>query len=542
MKKRILALVLALAMAASLCACGQKETGSTAAATTKAAENPTKPSQVPGSTAAPSTELETKAPDRKIKQTLTVTLAGEPSNLNPHAAGQLNAYIVNYLIYDTLCKKDGNGQIVPGLAESWDLVDDTHIRFHIRQGVTFSNGTKMTAEDVLYTLQKLPNESTTKSNYSWIDADNCKMEDEYTVILAMKRAFAPAYDFLCHTYSSIVCKSYYEQVGKDEYGINPIGTGAYYLEKWTSGASILVKRNENYWGEKGASEYINVKIIAEQSNRAMELETGGTDIALTISANDAARIDQNAKLDIVTKTSSGIFFLGLNQKTEEMKNEKVRQALALALDVPTICKVVWGDYAEVATGPLPMAVAEYTAAKTYEYNVEKAKALLKEAGYENGINISARVKNDAVQTNIATIVANMWSKAGITCSVDTLDSATFSAKGKENVYNITVTSNTSPTGTAHGAVGTLYSMTSTAGTVSSTDQTLEDKITAASTLYDFDARVAAYAEINQYIVDNVYIIPIGFNMQVYGVAKNVVNFDANASNTPNLCQCFCYED
>ena len=119
--KRIVPFLLSLIMLLSLCACGGK---------------PVEGDQdVQG--------------ERQIKENLTVTLSVEPTTLNPHAVGQLNAYIVNYCIYDTLLKKDADGNIVPNVAKEYEPIDDTHIRFHLRDDVMFSNGEKLTAEDVL---------------------------------------------------------------------------------------------------------------------------------------------------------------------------------------------------------------------------------------------------------------------------------------------------------------------------------------------------------------------------------------------------------
>lgn len=123
--KRIVPFLLSLIMLLSLCACGGK---------------PVEGDQdVQG--------------ERQIKENLTVTLSVEPTTLNPHAVGQLNAYIVNYCIYDTLLKKDADGNIVPNVAKEYEPIDDTHIRFHLRDDVMFSNGEKLTAEDVLYTIK-----------------------------------------------------------------------------------------------------------------------------------------------------------------------------------------------------------------------------------------------------------------------------------------------------------------------------------------------------------------------------------------------------
>lgn len=512
--KRIVSLLISFIMLLSLCACGEK----------------------------PAEDGQNAQEQRQIKENLTVTLSSEPTTLNPHAIGQLNAYIVNYCIYDTLLKKDADGNILPNVAKDYESIDDTHIRFYLRDDVVFSNGEKLTAEDVLFTIQTITESSTTKSTYSAFDAENSAVEDEYTFVLALKKPFAAAYDFLTHSYSSIVCKSYYEEVGKDEYGINPVGSGAYTLDKWTSGSSIVLKRNDNYWGEKGASATITLKFIAEQSNRAMELETGGTDIALDISTMDAARIDAAETLELVKVPSYQVVFLALNQTKDLTSDLRIRKALAYATDAATIADVVYGDFGSVADSAMAQGVPEYAACTTYEYNIEKAKELLAEAGYPDGITLTGRVQSNAAFEAISAMVPNMWEKAGIHVEINVYDKATYSEKGKENGgTNLTVTAQTATTGSAYQAVGTLFSTTSTSGVINNRDEVLEGLISDAAAEYDFAARKEKYAEAQQYIIENVLIIPIAFTSQIYGVSKNVADFNASPSDIPILTYTYAYE-
>ncbi len=511
--KKLISLFMVLVMLLSLSACG-----SDGGSTTKANE------------------------ERKIKETLTVTISGEPTSLCPHAVGQLNAYIVDFCLYDTLLKKDSSGKILANLATSWDLIDDTHIRFHLRDDVKFSNGDKMTAEDVVFTIKTITEHATTKSTYARFDGENTKAEDDKTVLLVLKQPFAAVYDFLTHPYSSIINKKVYEEVGADKYGQEPLGTGPYVLEKWTSGSNILLKRNDNYWGEKGKSAYINIKIIAEQSNRFMELETGGTDIALSISTNDAKRLAEAKNLELKTVPSYQVVFIALNQTKDETSNLKIRQALAYATDTKQIAQLVYGEYGQVGDSAMAPGIPEYQAQTTYEYNVDKAKELLAEAGYPNGITLTGRVQTNADFEKIAGMIPNMWAKAGITIEIPVYDKATYTEKGKENGgTNISVSSQNATTGNAYQAVGTMFTTTATNGLINNRDEKLEEMIKAAGAEFDDAKRKELYGAVQKYIIENVMIIPIAFTMQISGISVNVQNYEPSASNTPYLPQIFVYE-
>ena len=534
MTKKFLAVLLAMTMVMSMAACGGSKPAASAAPA------------APATPAAPTASAEPAAPaapaEKKVKETLTVTLSGEPTSLNPHFVGQLNAYIVDMLIYDTLLLKAPDGSFLPNIATEWKEIDDTHIQFKLRDDVSFSNGKKMTAEDVLFTIKCLTESATTKSTYQYFDAANSKAVDEYTIELALKQPFAAVYNFLTHPYSSIVCKSHYEEVGSDEYGINPVGTGAYTLEKWTSGSSILLKRKDNYWGEKGASPYVNVKFIAEAANRTIELETGGTDIALDISTTDAPRVESSDKMNLVTIPSYRASFIAMNQSKPEFADKRIGQALSLATDTKTLAEVAYAPYGTVADSVVSAAIAEHRSTGEHEYNPEKAKQLLAEAGYPNGITLSGRCQTIADFKVIAEIAQNMWKQAGINLEVQVLDKASYSELGKTNGgTHITITSQTATTGDVYQALGSMYSTTSTTGIFNSSDTHLESLIQEAAGTYDDAKRAERYGEIQEYIVGNYFAIPVGYNQILYGVSNQVQDFVASPANTPNLKYTFAYE-
>lgn len=479
--------------------------------------------------------------EKTIKDTLTVVLSSEPVNLNPQVCNMLNAYVAEFLIYDTLLEKDADGNIVPNLATSWEMIDDTHIRFKLRDDVYFSNGEQMKASDVVYTISRCVNSPVTTSTYKFFDDVNTVAEDDFTVVIALKQPFAAVYSLLTHAYSSIVSESYVEKVGDDEAGLKPVGTGAYTLDKWTSGSALLLRRNDKYWGEKGASKFIELKVITESANRAIELETGAADIVLDVTTNDASRIEAAENLKLICGPSFRTTFIGLNLGKEETGNPKVREALAYALDIEALADAVYEQYGTVADSIMSNTVAGYKAIRKHEYNVEKAKALLAEAGYPNGITLSGRTQTIVEFKTIAEVVQNMWADAGIKAEIQVLDKATYSEKGKENGgTNITVTAQTATTGDAYQAIGTIFSTNSTSGIINSSDKDLEDMIEQASATYDDAERNELYAKTQDYIVNNYYAIPIAFTSIITGTANGVQNYVHSPANTPDLTYVYAY--
>ena len=163
------------------------------------------------------------------KDELKVAIRAEPSTLDPHNSTALANFAVQRVVYDTLVVQDENGNIVPGLAQSWEVLDELTIRFHLRQGVVFSDGSKLTADDVLYSLQRATTEKGSASMFSSFDAQNSAVVDPYTIDIKVKTPFAAIYNYLASSRGDIICKSAMEKLGATEYGRNPVGTGPFIL-------------------------------------------------------------------------------------------------------------------------------------------------------------------------------------------------------------------------------------------------------------------------------------------------------------------------
>ncbi len=514
MTKKMISLLLAAAMCLSLSACGKKGTPGG-----------------PGDNG-----------ERVKKETMSVVLSSEPVNLNPQTCNMLNGYIVEALVYDTLLQVGPDGEIQPNLATEWEMIDDTHIRFKLREDAYFSSGEQMTSEDVVFTLKRCTEMSTTKSTFKFFDGENTKADGDFAVIVALKQPFAPVYSFLTHAYSSIVCKSYVEEVGDEVAGLEPIGTGAYVVDSWVAGSSILLKRNDKFWGEPGASDKIEMKVINEVANRAIELETGSSDIALDISANDGARIAENYDLKLMNDISYRTTFLGLNLSKDETANAKIREALSCALDIELLTDVVYEQYGIPADSIMSSSIIGHSPVSEHVYDVERAKKLLAEAGYPNGINLTGRCQTNVDFKTIAEIIQNMWKEAGINCEIQVLDKATYNELGKaNNGTNITITSQTATTGNAYQAIGTVFSTASRNGIINSSDTKLDEMIAAAAAEYDDAARAKKYEEIQDYIVNNYYAIPIAFTDVLTGMRNTVEGYVHSPANTPDLTYVCAYE-
>lgn len=463
--------------------------------------------------------------------TLTVAYRTEAANLDPHNNQSLTAFSLEMLVYDRLVEKDSEGNIVPSLATSWEVLDETTIRFNLRDDVYFSNGEKLTAEDVKYTIERaetMPNSSSFMKSF---DGAGTTVVDDYTIDLKLHNAFAPVYNYLASARGSIVCKSAMEEIGSDAYGREPIGSGPLVFSKWVPGDRIEMTRNENYWGNKTAYENFTARFISEASSREIELETGGVDVALYIAAGDIARLEENPNTVVYVEPGYSQTMITLNQNTcEQFKDQRIREALYKALDIEGIVTAVYGDTAVPAYSIFPPAITGYTQVGSDSYDPDAAKALLDEAGYDYSAVLELMTSDDATSISVCEALKNMWASVGVNVEILTYDSATMGEKVGSGDYQMQISSSSASSGDPDHA---LYEWKSEPHGLNTPDDIAELIAKGAST-YETEERAAIYAEIQEKCWNYYGEIMIAFSNVTYGAGSRVQNLDVNPGNVPNF--------
>ncbi len=487
----------------------------------------------PGAATSSASSSKSQAPSQAtVKDTLNVAFRSEPPNLDPHNNQALYSFTLEQVIYDRLVDKTPKGDIVPMLATKWEVLNDTTIRFYLRNDVSFHNGEKLTAEDVKYTIARasvMPNSS---PYFGTFDGDNTTVVDPYTIDIKLKTPFAPVFNYLAGSRGNIVCKKTMEAVGSDAYGRNPIGSGKFKFVKWTSGDRIELVRNDSYWGSKPTFKNLVARVIIEPSSRAIELETGGIDVAFAIDPSDKDRLKANKDTQIVSGPGYGISFLTFNSvKFEIFKNVKVREALTMALDIPSIVEVVYKGNATIADSMINSKISGYTRIGKLEYNPEKAKTLLKEAGFDFSQVLTITVNEDANGKDASEIIQNMWRAIGVNAKIESYDTATVSTKSSTGEMMLNFTQTSASTGDPDQAFA-LWTNQKTAFV--HREQSIMDLLAKGKSTYDTKERAKIYAELQQKCWDYHGIIPIANVDVIYGARANVKNLDPHPGSTPDL--------
>lgn len=350
-------------------------------------------------------------------QTLIYTMGVEPVTLDPYSVTDVYSRRVVKNVFDTLLENDENNEKIPSLAKSWKYLDDKTVELKLGEGIKFHNGELLTSEDVKYSLEKAMN--SLKVGYYFDMIETIETPDETTVIIKTKEPSGTLFTTLAHAASSIVNKKDYE-TNKDK-KFKPIGTGAYKLVEWEVGSKLVLEKNSEYFGLKPVIEKVEIKIIPEDNNRVIALQTGEAQIAFDLSATSLKTLENEKSVDLYSVESLGTNYLGFNITHPKLKDIRVRQAIAKAIDMDSAIEVLFEGNGKRSSSILGPKVFGYKENLVPTHNVVEARRLLKEAGYDNNLELTLLTGNVNLSKQFAEIFQYQLKEIGIDLKIVTLD-------------------------------------------------------------------------------------------------------------------------
>jgi len=361
----------------------------------------------------------------KGDDTLNVAFSQEITSLDNYQEPSREGLILARLIYDSLLSRDmKTGEFKPELAKSYRYVDDKTLEFELRQGVKFHDGSTMTADDVVYTLN-LVSSKEYNARYqiavSWID--KAEKVDDYKVRLTMKKPYPLALEMLAGNLP-IYPKAYYEKAGPGGMGAKPVGSGPYKLVELTPGSRFVFERFDGYYADspKGRAKIkrVVVRIQPEANTQYAELSNGQLDWIWRVPPDAARNLARRPNLEVksteILRFAYVTFFPGFNDGKSPVADVRVRRALNHAIDRQAIIKAfVGGASKAINTACNPLQFGCSTDVTAYSFDPAKAKQLLAGAGYPNGFSIDLlSAGNPSAQ--VEAIVAN-FAKIGVKANI-----------------------------------------------------------------------------------------------------------------------------
>lgn len=382
-----------------------------------------------------------KSGGKKDNKTLVVANGSDPVTFDIQATNDQSTTRIARQIYDTLIRQTNDLELVPALATSWENIGNDTYEFKLRDDVVFHNGEKFTANDVAFTLKRAADSPTIGHIVGSIDPAKIKVVDEHTIQIGTKEAFGPFLTHLAHPAAGILNEKAVTEAGEDYGNKVVVGTGPFKFVEWVAETKVVAEINSDYWGTPAKVDKIEFKTIKDPNVRLIELENGSVDIAYDISPPDIEKVRKNDNLVLLNTENLGTEYLGFNvSKDTPIKDKKVRQAIAHAVDVEAIINTIYLGVGDRLSGPINSLVFGFNdKLKPYEYNMDLAKKLLAEAGYpDGGFTLTLQVgDNSKERIAVAQVVQETLGKIGITVEIQQLEWSSFlsaTAKGEADMF------------------------------------------------------------------------------------------------------------
>ncbi|MFG6581644.1 ABC transporter substrate-binding protein [Sulfitobacter sp. 1A12779] len=379
------------------------------------------------------------------KDDITVAMQLEPPHLDPTsaAAGAIDSVLYTN-VFEGLTRFTGDGSVVPGLAESWEISEDgLTYTFKLREGVTFHDGTTMDAEDVKFTLDRINAEDSAnaqKALYSAISEVN--VIDPQTVEVKLSEPNGNMLFNLAWGDAVIVAPESVETIKQ-----TPIGTGAFKFENWNQGDKITLTRNEDYWGEAPALASATFKFISDPTAAFASVMAEDVDVFTGFPApENIPQFEADPRFQVLIGSTEGETILSINNQREPFDNVKVREAVAHAIDRQAIIDgAMFGYGTPIGTHFAPHNPDYVDLTEMSGYDPEKSKALLAEAGFPDGFETTLHLPPPSYARRGGEIIAAQLAEVGIKAQITNVEWAQWLEtvfKGKD--FGLSIVSHTEP--------------------------------------------------------------------------------------------------
>jgi peptide/nickel transport system substrate-binding protein len=475
------------------------------------------------------------AADKEIK----IALTADAVHIDPQQGNELSSNIMFNHFYDTMVRRTPELDFVPGLAESWELKDDVTWVFKLRKGVKFHNGEELKASDVLFSIERCRTQL--QSNLVRYIAE-ARALDDYTVEIKTPEPYAVLHMDLSEFH--ILNEKYVKEVGDEQLNLKPMGTGPYKLVEWIKEDHMTLAAFEDYYLGEAKIKKVTFRPITNPATRTAALLSNEVDVIQDLAVRDVDRVKANDKFKVITRPSLLNVVLALDYRDKSptidlpvnpMKDLRVREAIARAINVDSIIKVIMNGLATPSDQYVPASHIGYVEGlnfrQVYPFDLEKAKSLMKEAGYEQGFTMSLDATNNRYvnDQHIAQALAGMLAKINITVNMNLMPKSNFFGyiRVPSDKSSFIMSGWDTPSGDAGGMYNSMiygrdkkkgYGRANRGAYASEEFDSWIDKADATPRIEERDKFLQ---EATKVAVRDIVLIPIHYEQDLYAVKTNV---------------------
>lgn len=479
------------------------------------------------------------------KKTLVFGRGADSIQLDPSTVTDGESIYVTNQIYDTLVRyEEENTEVKPALATEWGVSDDGLVwTFQLRDDVTFHDGTEFTAEDVVFNFERW----TTSADFVYYGymfgaseddmggiIESVEATSDYEVKITLSEPNAPFLQTLAMPPFGIASPDAVEEFG-DDYFKNPVGTGPFVFEEWVPDDSITLSKNEDYFGEVAKVDEVVFRVIPDNGARFMELQAGTIDLMADLNPQDIGTAEGDDSLQVIRRPSMNVAYLAMNTAKEgPLADKLVRQAINLAVNKEELVSLYEG-IGEAAKNPIPPSLWGYNdEIEDYGYDVEQAKALLAEAGYPDGFDITLNTFSNPrpymPQPKVtAQAIQEMLAEVNINVEIIESDWDTHLAATENGDHEMAFLGWTGDNGDPDNFLYVLLdkdnAKVGSAGNIAFyQNDELHDILKAAQVEMDQDVRTELYMQAQEIIHEDAPWLPIAHTTPALAAKSSIVNY------------------
>ncbi|WP_199085796.1 ABC transporter substrate-binding protein [Bosea sp. ASV33] len=460
-------------------------------------------------------------PALAAKDRFVVDLVNEPSSLDPQVQWNPDSYYVYRNIFDNLVTRDDKGEIIPQVATAWKQVSDTEIEFDLRSDIAFHDGSKLTADDVVYSVKRITDPKFASPQLGQFDKITDAIALSPTKVKLVTAGPYPA--LLAQLVKlSIVPKAVVEAVGKDAFNLKPVGSGPYKFESWQRGVNVQLSRNDAYWGTKAPFPTVIFRAVPDAATRLANLQAGASDLVVTLDADQAGQLKSAPKAQALIGLTERVAYVRLNTTKPPFDNPKLRLAAAYAIDKQAMIDGLLGGYDKPVPELLTPAIFGWVdGIKAPEHDLAKAKALIAEAGPAAKAEIDLSTA-PVFDQRIVQAIQQMLTEAGFNVKIAMSDMATYLKRAQAGPETTSLLSFGRWSCACQDADGVLFPLLhKSSGWSAYRNPKMDALLEEARATLDNGKRLAAYKQVHEIVATDVPVVPLYQAVVIYGAAKNL---------------------